>query len=208
MFTAIEINSRFAYAYYSKDKEMKTIIDFLKKLENKTVINTITCDEGLGLKNTEFEKFCEDKEIALYFVKSDSHKVGIINRFHRTIKDKLTKYFIALDSVKRTDAIYDIGYNYNHSINRGICIEPYKVNLFIENEIIQSKKEQTKDIDEKEKARKNGDKCRIQITSNVYDGKLRPKYSNKIYDIIKVSKNSVYLWIKTKNKRLKRKILN
>ena len=205
LFTAIEINSRFAYAYYSKDKEMNTILDFLKKMENKTVINAITCDEGLEFKNTEFKKFCEDKEITLYFVKSDSHKLGIINRFHRTIKDKLTKYFIATDSVKWTDAIDDIVYNYNHSINRGIGIEPYKVNSFIENEIITKKREQTQEIDEKEKIIKVGDKCRILITSNVYDDKQMPKYSNKIYEIIKLSKNSVYVMDKDKELKVKKK---
>ena len=39
LFTAININTRFGYAYYSKDKEAETIIKFIKDLEKKSVIN-------------------------------------------------------------------------------------------------------------------------------------------------------------------------
>ena len=51
LYTAININTRFAYAYFSKDKESKTILDMLKKQEEKTIINSITCDEGTEFKN-------------------------------------------------------------------------------------------------------------------------------------------------------------
>ena len=39
LFTAININTRFGYAYYGKDKESYTIINFIKDLEKKTEIN-------------------------------------------------------------------------------------------------------------------------------------------------------------------------
>ncbi len=78
---------------------MSTILDMLKDMEKKTVINSISCDEGLEFNNSEFIDFCEENNIELYFIKSDGHKLGIINRFHRTIKEKLTKYFTANDIV-------------------------------------------------------------------------------------------------------------
>ena len=39
LFTAININTRFGYAYWAKDKESETIINFIKDLEKKTEIN-------------------------------------------------------------------------------------------------------------------------------------------------------------------------
>jgi hypothetical protein len=193
LFTAININSRFVYAYYSKDKEMKTILEFLKIMESKTIINSITCDEGSEFKNIEFKKFCLDNNITLFFVKSDGHKLGIINRMHRTLKDKLTTHFSANDTVIWYDVIDKIIYNYNHSVNRGIGIEPYKVNSFIENEIIQKKKDETKEITSKVDVINIGDKCRILLERNTFQDKMTPKYSNKVYDIVKISKNSVYV---------------
>ena len=191
LFTAININTRFVYAFYGKIKDMVTILEFLKKLESKTVINSLTCDAESEFKNKEFQKYCTDNNIQLYFVKNDSHKLGIINRFHRTLKDKLSIYFNTNDTVVWNDIIDKIIYNYNHSVNRGIGIEPYKVNDFIENMIIQDKKEETRLIESKEDIINVGDKIRILLETKMFQDKLSPKYSNKIYTIIKVGKNTV-----------------
>ena len=63
LFTAININTRFAYAYYGKDKSMKTIMDMLKQMEQKAVINAIYCDEGTEFNNKEFLTFVKIKYI-------------------------------------------------------------------------------------------------------------------------------------------------
>ena len=44
---------------------MTTILDFLKKMESKTIINTLTCDE---FKNREFQKYCTDNNIKYYIL--------------------------------------------------------------------------------------------------------------------------------------------
>ena len=52
LFTAININSRYAYAYYSKDKKADSIIDMLELfLKNCLFIDTITCDSGSEYTN-------------------------------------------------------------------------------------------------------------------------------------------------------------
>ena len=191
LFTAININTRFVYAYYGKKKDMATILNFLKEMEKKTVLNSLTCDLGSEFKNKQFEKYCKTNDIKLFFVKSDSHKFGIINRFHRTWKEKLSIYFNTYDTVVWYNIIDKIIYNYNHSVNRGIGIEPYRVNDFIENIIIQERKKRTEKIISKLDVINIGDKCRILLNKKLFQDKLSPKYSNKIYTIIKVGKNTV-----------------
>jgi hypothetical protein len=93
LFTTININSRYGYVYYSKDKEMTTILKFIKDMEKKNEINVVEVDKGSEFNNSDFKKFCEENNIILDLIKSDSHKLGIINRWHRTIKEKLVKYF-------------------------------------------------------------------------------------------------------------------
>ena len=191
LFTAININTRFVYAYYGKNKNMDTILNFLKQMEEKTVINSLTCDLGSEFKNKEFEKYCKTNDIKLFFVKSDGHKLGIINRFHRTLKEKLSIYFNTYDTVVWYDIIDKIIYNYNHSVNRGIGVEPYKVNAFMENMIIQDRKRRTEKIISKLDIINVGDKCRVLVNKKLFQDKLSPKYSNKVYTIIKVGKNTV-----------------
>ena len=146
LFTAININTRYAYAYKAKDKESNTIINFIKDMEKKTIINVLNGDLGSEFNNVELIEFCKDKGITLDLFKSDTHKLGIINRFHRTLKEKLNAYFDAHDTVTWIDIIDKIIDNYNNTVNRGIGYKPIEVNAFIENQIIQEKKEQGQNV--------------------------------------------------------------
>ena len=194
LFTAININTRFAYAYYGKDKEKETILDMLKKMEKKTIINSITCDLGSEFNNDIFKKYCDENNITIYFIKDDSHKMGIINRFHRTIKDVLSNYIIGENELNWIEVIDDIIYNYNHSVNRGIGIEPYKVNNAIEVDIINQKREQTEMIKEKEGEEfKVGDKVRVLRKKKLFEDKLMNKYHDLIFKVVKVKSNSLDL---------------
>ena len=191
LFTAININTRFAFAYVCKTKDMDVILEAFQKMEKKTIINSVTCDEGTEFKNKIFQEYCEKENIQLYFVKSDGHKLGIINRFHRTLKEKMTQYFTANDTVKWIDIIDDLVYNYNHSVNRGIGAAPYQVNSFMEQRIVEKKRDETDLILSKKEEIKVGDFCRIIYEKDLFSDKMTPKYSNKIFEIIKIKSNSL-----------------
>ena len=105
--------------------------------------------------------------------------------------------------VKWINAIDDIIYIYNHSINRGIGVEPYKVNNFIEQQIIENAKYKTEKITENEIKINIGDFCREIIEKTIYNDKMIPKYSNEIYEKIKVNKNNVTVFDDGKNKIIK-----
>jgi hypothetical protein len=189
LFTAININTRFGYAYYGKDKESDTIINFIKDLEKKTEINVLEGDLGNEFNNYELKKYCDDNNIILDLFKSDSHKMGIINRWHRTIKEKLSAYFDAFDTVKWIDIIDKIVYNYNHTVNRGIGYKPVDVNDFIENKIRQEKK--TEGLKVEYEDFKVGQYVRVLNERGTYDDKMKSKYTDKIFTIEKVKNNSV-----------------
>lgn len=188
LFTAININSRYAYAYYSKKKDLNTLLDFLKIFEKQGQINYIVGD--LEFKRQKLTDYLDDNEIQYDFFKADSNKLGIINRFHRTLKEKLEKYFIANNTVRWIDIIDKIIYNYNHTYHNGIKIEPYKVNYLIENDIVNEKREITEDIKESEVIFNKGDKVRVKQTREIFE-KNKPVFSKEIYKITKVNKNSV-----------------
>jgi hypothetical protein len=192
LFTAINVNTRYAYAYYAKDKLMSTILSLLKRMEKKTVINSITCDKGTEFVNSDFIKYCNDENISLYFVKADGHKLGIINRFHRTLKSKIDKHFVANDTVRYIDVLDKIISNYNNTVNTGIGYKPNEVSDAIENQIVNEKKQETIDIQSKLPEIKVGDYCRIRNKKGVFD-KEGSKYSVELYRVIKVSNNSVII---------------
>ena len=192
LFTAININTRFGYVYYGKDKKQDTIIDFIKDLEKKTNINVLQGDLGSEFNNYNFKKYCEDNDIILDLFKSDDHKLGIINRWHRTIKEQLTAYFDSHDTVKWIDIIHKIVKNYNNSKHRGIYgLKPIEVNDYYENLIRQAKKFEGLNVEYYDF--KVGQYVRVLNEKTIYDDKLKSKYTDKVFEIIKVKNNSVII---------------
>jgi len=192
LFTAININTRYAYVNKSKSKTKEDILDFVKKMERETPINSITCDKGKEFENAEFIDFCKKNNITLFFLKEDSHKLGIINRFHRTIKNKLSKHFIATNSVSWIDAIDDIVKNYNNSFHRGIGMSPSEMNSFFEVDMIASKREYSDLIKKKQGlAFEVNDKVRLLRKKKLFDDKQLSKYGDEIFNVENVYKNAL-----------------
>ena len=104
-----------------KTKSAIEINEILKKfLHNTLMINNLTFDKGLEFTNKLFNEFCEYNNITTYPIKADSHKLGVINRFHRTLKEKLLKYFTLKNTINWIDALDKIINNYNNTQNQGI----------------------------------------------------------------------------------------
>ena len=148
LFTAINIISRYAYAFYAKNKKASTILKLFKEFHGMTEIVDITCDEGSEFKNKNFIKYCKNEQINIFFVKGDGHKLGIINRFHRTLKENLSKYFVTKKTVKWINVIDKIIDVYNNTVNEGIKCTPEEAHEdpITMNSIMYEKKTKKKNI--------------------------------------------------------------
>ncbi len=97
------------------------------------------------------------------------------------------------DTVKWYDIIDNIVDNYNRTVNRGIGIEPIKVNPFIENEIVQEKKSQTGIIKPTLAEFVVGDKVILRNKDVLFQDKMKAAYSTKIYTVTGTTANSLEL---------------
>ena len=55
------------------------------------------------------------------------HMLGCVDRFIRTRREMIEKYMLMHNATKHTDALDDLAYNYNNSVNRGIKLKPNEV---------------------------------------------------------------------------------
>ena len=197
LFTAININSRYAYAYYAKNKESSTIIEMLNDfLKNALIIESITCDYGSEFIDKNVKQWFNDNEIEVNYVKDDNHtKLSIINRFHRTLKEKLLKHFLANDTTNWVDSVDEIIKNYNNTSNSGIYgFTPKEASKpFIMSYIIDLKRQKTGIVKKTENDNYQiNDKVLLLNKGNLFD-KMKIKYSDTVYKIIKINNNSVDL---------------
>ena len=118
LFTSIGINTRYAYASYATNKRTDTILKLFQEFYEQIPVFHITGDKGSEFINGKFIAFLDAENIEHNFYKSDSSKLGIINRFHRTLKSKINSFMTATNSVKWTSVLESIITNYNNTYNR------------------------------------------------------------------------------------------
>jgi hypothetical protein len=161
------------------------------KKEAKT-IHTITCDSGSEFTNKKVSQWFDNENISLFYVVGDSHKLGIINRFHRTLKDKLNKMFLATDNYNWIDNIDQVIDNYNNTVNTGIGYTPKDAtNELIQSAIVDKIRTKNEKLEKKNiQEMYVGDSCRIALKKKIFD-KIREEYSNEVYKITKINKNTV-----------------
>jgi hypothetical protein len=196
LFTAVNVTSRFAYASYGKNKTVSTIIDMLNDFKKKAkTISIITCDSGSEFTSIDVTKWFEDNNIKTFLCVSDSHKLGIVNRFHRTLKGKLTKLFISSGSYNWINSIDEIIKNYNNTVNEGTGYTPNQVKHsgILQSKIINKAISNNNKVEKKQNGNMVvGDNCRVKLEKKLFD-KLKQDYSNEVYSIIKIGRNTVDL---------------
>ena len=192
MFTAINIDSRYAFASFSKNKEGATILKLLNDFyDDCGICNAITMDSGTEFTNKECMKWFQEKEIKTYFVVGDSHKLGIINRFHRTLKSKIEKYMLANDSTRWIDILATIIKNYNNTVNRGIGYTPKEgMNSMNVSNFVSKARESTVRIQSHKPVYEVGQLVRILKERKVF-AKTQVLYSEEVYKIFKINLNTV-----------------
>ena len=88
-----------------------------------------TChsDKGTEFTNRLFQKYLKENNIRFFTIQNAETKASIIERFNRTLKTKMWKYFTAHNMLKYI-GILQLVKSYNHSRHRSIGMRPVDVN--------------------------------------------------------------------------------
>lgn len=137
LLTILDVFSRYAYVFPLKNKSAKSVVEAFKELlkQTKTIIN-IQTDEGGEFYNNLVKYLFKKMKINHYSSHSE-HKASIVERFNRTLKNKLYRIFTYRNSYKYIDVLQDVVKSYNKSIHRTIGYAPSEVTPELESELFQ-----------------------------------------------------------------------
>jgi ribosomal protein L21E len=174
VFIFIDVFSRYVDAIMLEDKGVDECLNALKIILSYNKINpkTIMSDSEKGFLSHKFINFLESKEIKLEpVVLNNHHALGIIDRFCRTLKSRLTKLFLARNSTEWINDISNIIYQYNNTENRGIL-------NFTPQEVMSDKEKSEKILNLN--IVKQQQNINLRGTSNIKEGdKVRLHIDNK-----------------------------
>src|SRR5207244_3695191 len=101
LLTVIDIFSKYAWVKPLHDKTGHSITEAFSQIINESdrFPNKLQTDDGKEFKNREFQDFLKDKGIVFFTVPSDK-KASVVERFNRTLKDIMWRYFTHSNSTQ------------------------------------------------------------------------------------------------------------
>ena len=195
--TVIDLFTRYAWARPLKTKRGKEVAAAFKDIFREGRIpQRIQTDQGKEFENRDVRALFREHNIELFSVKS-AYKAAIVERFNRTLKSRLWKYFTMNLNQKWTNILQDAVHAYNHSFHRTIGMRPVDVSSENVNEIRQrlsSGKPSTK-----RSPFKVGEHVRISKVKSVFEKGYLPNWTEELFTISSINRKKSPIMYKLKD---------
>ena len=126
LLTVVDVFSKHAWVEPVKNKTGKTVTDamtkILKRSEGRKPLNLQT-DDGKEFYNKTFQELMKRKDIH-HFSTSGDTKSSVIERFNRTLKQRMYRYFTSQNTLNFVPVLQDLVEGYNRSYHRSIKMAP------------------------------------------------------------------------------------
>lgn len=182
--TMIDSLSKFAWAIPIKDKTGDSIVGAFKKIFKKRRPRKLRSDRGKEFLNYKVQNLLKQYNI-IFFTSNNATKAAIVERYNRTLRSKLWRYFTASKHQRYIDILPHIVESYNNSIHSTTGIAPAKVTVY-NSESIWRKMYQFDSRQYKVPKFKVGDHVRISKAKDTFEKGYRTNWRSEIFVIKKV----------------------
>jgi hypothetical protein len=173
----IDVFSRFAYVIKLKSKKAKDVLDAFKTLS--VLPNNICSDDGNEFFNKDLKSYLKQHHVNLYSTHSGLKSV-FAERFIRTLKEKLYRYFTEHNTNYYLNVLDDLVNEYNNTKHSSIRAKPIEV---LSGEV----KPYIKPIDRIGVSQfKVGDYVRISKFKKTFEKGYTPQWSKEVFKVIEV----------------------
>ena len=160
LLTCIDVFSKRAWAVPLLNKSGDNVKRAFEKIFEDAMPNMIQTDKGTEFLNSTVQALFAAHNIKHYTSENEDIKAAVVERFNRTLKNKMWRYFTYSKSQKYIDVLDELLASYNNTYHRSIGMAPSQV---------------------------TDDKTQ-EIVDKLYPPKLKPVYTFEIGDEVRMSK--------------------
>ena len=196
--TAVEILSRYAFTIpvYRKDsKNMTKAVDLLPdkfKTRFGKYPNVAQFDEGNEFYNVGVRDLLKTHNVK-YFSTKSGKKAAIVERFNRTLKTMMWKYFYSKGTYDWVDVLDELTDNYNNTKHSSILMKPADVNNTNENLVWVTLYGQAMGELPLPKFRV-GDTVRVSQYKSIFSKGYEANFTEEIFKITKVLRGDLNMY--------------
>ena len=134
---AIDLHSKYAFVVPLKDKRGISITNAFKKIikQSRRKPNKIWVDQRSEFYNQDFKKWLSSNNISMYSTYNEGKSV-VVERFIRTLKNKLYKHMTATGKNVYYNVLDDAVSEYNNTKHSTIKMKPKDLKMVIQEYIL------------------------------------------------------------------------
>ena len=160
LLTCIDCFSRYAWVKPVINKSGKEIAKVLENIFTEKVCKRLQTDKGKEFLNINVKNLLKKYKVELWISNNDDVKASIVERFNRTLKTRMYKYFTANNTRRYVDVLQDLVDGYNNTTHSAIKMSPSKVR----------------------------EKDQVQLRQLLYKNELPKKYKYALNSHVRISK--------------------
>ena len=198
LLTVIDVFSRYAWVRACKSKAGNVVAEAFKDIfQEGRIPKRIQTDQGKEFENRHVLGLFHEHNIEQFSIKSP-YKAAIVERFNRTLKHKLWRYFTMTTKQNWMRVLQDVVYSYNHSKHRTLGCAPADVTPANASEI-REKVFEKRPQSRKKSDIKVGDKVRISKVKSIFAKGYLPNWTEEIFTVESVNRKTSPITYKLKD---------
>ena len=138
LLTVIDVFSKYAWVVLLRSKHGNVVRDALSAIfDEGRVPKKLQTDDGTEFYNKWVKALLQKHGIILFSTHNNETKASVVERFNRTLKTDMWRYFTANNTYRYTDIVQDLVYSYNNRLHSSIKMIPAKVKT---NDVVKIRK--------------------------------------------------------------------
>lgn len=194
LLVVIDVLSKFAWVQPLRDKTAASVakafnLILSKKDNNGRAPVCLQTDRGKEFIGSAFQALLQKKNIQFRVARNPDIKAAIVERFNRTLKERMWRYFTYSGQKRYLDVLQNIVSAYNHSLHSGIKMTPASVTLLTAAKARANLLQRYKKADHCSRKYNVDDIVRISSAKAAFAKGYEGGWSSELFKIHRVSDN-------------------
>ncbi len=186
---AIDVFSKYAYVRPLVSKTGSSVESALKDIFSKQTPRAIQSDHGKEFLNKKVQDYLKEIGVDFFTSQNEDIKCAIVERFNRTLQDRLYKSMFYKKSFRYVDDLPKFIRAYNKAYHRTIGMSPAEVTLLNQEEIWQRMYNTPKAVARKTTINLDvGDKVRLVKGKRTFKKGYMETHTREIFTVTKIRK--------------------
>ena len=191
LLTVVDVLSKFAWVHPLKDKTGAKVVEAFEEIVSQgRQPNRLQTDKGKEFYNRSFENWTKDRGIQHFSTRGDA-KASVVERFNRTLKQRLYRYFTSANTLRFDGALQDLVDGYNATPHRSIGMAPNKVTWKNEEKVWKRLYGKRLKAKKKRSLLKVGDRVRLNKIHRTFGKGYLPGWTEEVFVVHRVIEGSV-----------------